>query len=77
MPEKLSWTSGIALAPPDRADDLLDQRPCLGAADDDDLPARLDVDAALDEKACVLLNPWISHDSPLLYSRLRFFANQD
>jgi hypothetical protein len=38
----------------------------MGAADDDDLPARLHVDAALDEKACVLLDAWISHRSPLL-----------
>jgi hypothetical protein len=36
------------------------------AADDDDLPAGLDVDTALDEKARVLLDAWISHGSPLL-----------
>ena len=66
IPEKLSWTSGDRLATPDRAHDLLDQWARERAADDDDLPARLDVDAALDEKACVLLDTWISHCSPLL-----------
>ena len=30
------------------------------------------VDAALDEKARVLLDAWISHGSPLLYSRLDY-----
>src|SRR5262245_21472979 len=51
---------------PERADDLLDQRPGMRAAHDDDFPAGLDVDAALDEKARVLLDAWISHSSPLL-----------
>ena len=54
-----------------------DQRPCLRAPDDDDLPARLDVDTALHEKARVLLDAWISHDSPLLYSDLDFFQTRD
>src|SRR5262249_62142320 len=54
------------LASTDRADDLLDQRASLRAADDHDFPARLDVDAAVDEKGCVLLDAWISHCSPLL-----------
>src|SRR4029453_1319062 len=58
--------------PPHRADALLDGRPRLCAADHQHLPAGLDVDAALDEKARVLLDAWISHSSPLLYSDLDF-----
>ena len=64
------------LAAADRAHDLLDERPGVRAADDDHLPAGLGVDAALDEKPCVLLDAWIGHDSPLLYSDLDFFHNQ-
>ena len=66
MPEKLSWTTGIALRRPIARMISSISGARVRAADDDDLPARLDVDAALDEKACVLLDAWISHCSPLL-----------
>ena len=43
---------------------LVGQRLRALAGGDDDLPARLDVDAGADEQLRVLLVPWISHDDP-------------
>ena len=55
------------LPPPDRPDDLLDERPRLRAADDEHLPAGLHVDAPVDEERCVVRDSRVSHSSPLLY----------
>ena len=70
IPEKLSWTTGIALRRPIARMISSISGLRVRAPDDDDLPAGLDVDTALDEKARVLLDAWISHSSfPLAIAR--------
>ena len=47
------------------ADDLVDQRTARRRAADDDLPARLDTDAGVDEELGELAITWVSHGATI------------
>ena len=52
---------GVRAAFPEEAGHLVDERPGEGPRGDEHLPAGLDPDTGVDEDACVLLEPRITH----------------
>ena len=66
QPPKLNAQDRVRAAPRDLARELLEQRPGERRRADEHLPARLDVEAALDEQAGVLLDAWIHRRPPTL-----------
>ena len=53
---------GVRATARDRGHDLLHERPCFRGCADEHLPARLHVDAPVDEQGCIVRKPSVRHE---------------
>src|SRR5262245_43223798 len=71
IPEPVRLARWITYAPRDLAADRLEQRPCEDSSQHEHLPARLDVDARLDQQLRVLLDSRIAHETTFEVAAVR------